>query len=90
MTSAAPLVTIGEVVTVAEADYCYGRGTLRLRITEEPVGHPALEWIELTGLEQWSYGGRWHDGRPRTALVRIAALRGDPPRRAECGEGRGA
>ncbi|MCI4064782.1 hypothetical protein MRQ36_20315 [Micromonospora sp. R77] len=62
---------------MSEADYCYGRGPLRLRITEPPVGldHPALEWITLTGREIRYVGGEPVDGRLRTALVRVAALR---------------
>ena len=52
MTGAAvppPLVAVGDVIAVPEADYCYGRGDLRMRVTgvdagSVPVGE--LEWIE--------------------------------------------
>lgn len=79
----APLVAVGEVVTVAEADYCYGAGPLRLRVTAAPadVDHPGLEWIVLSGREIWYDRGEPRDGRPRTALVRVAALRAARTRR---------
>ncbi|MFC0006127.1 hypothetical protein [Micromonospora siamensis] len=68
---------LGEVVTVPEADYCYGAGPLRLRLTEEPVGldHPRIEWVELTGVELRPDGAEAGGGRTRRALVRVAALR---------------
>ena len=70
-------VTDGEIVTVGEADYCYGVGPLRLRITEPPVDldRPGPEWVELTGREIRYDRGEPVDGRLRTALVRVTALR---------------
>ncbi|MEV0152207.1 hypothetical protein AB0H57_00490 [Micromonospora sp. NPDC050686] len=71
-------------MTVLEADYCYGAGPLRLRVTREPAGldHAQLEWVELTGVELRPGGTEAASGRTRTALVRVAALRrgatGDP------------
>ncbi|MBY8870971.1 hypothetical protein K7640_03825 [Micromonospora sp. PLK6-60] len=68
---------LGQTVTVPEADYCYGVGPLRLRVTREPAGldHPQLEWVELTGVELRPDGTEAAGGRTRTALVRVAALR---------------
>ncbi|SCE64587.1 hypothetical protein [Micromonospora mirobrigensis] len=68
---------LGQVVTVAEADYCYGTGSLRLRLTEEPVGldHPRIERVELIGVELRRDGTEAAGGRTRSALVRVAALR---------------
>ncbi|MEU5939261.1 hypothetical protein ABZ807_08710 [Micromonospora sp. NPDC047548] len=73
----ASLVSVGQVVPIGEADYCYGTGPLRLRITEAPAGvdHPGLEWIELTGVEIRPDGSEARGSQPRTALVRVAALR---------------
>ncbi|TDC41434.1 hypothetical protein [Micromonospora sp. KC213] len=75
-----PLVAVGDLVEIGEADYCYGTGTLRLRITERPAGldRPGLEWVELTGVELWPDGRAARGGEPRTALVRVAALRARP------------
>ncbi|MGK5445264.1 hypothetical protein ACSNN7_26050 [Micromonospora sp. URMC 105] len=72
-----PLVSIGELATIPEADYCYGTGPLRLRVTQAPAGltHPGLEWVELTGVEIRPDSTEARGGRPRTALVRVAALR---------------
>ncbi|GAA2716646.1 hypothetical protein ACFY2R_22605 [Micromonospora olivasterospora] len=79
----APLVSVGDVVTVAEDDYCYGTGPLRLRITRRPAGldHPRLEWVELTGVElrpdgSAACGDQARTAPVRSALVRVAALRG--------------
>ncbi|MEV1285919.1 hypothetical protein [Micromonospora sp. NPDC049679] len=70
----APPVAVGDVIRISEADYCYGRGELHLRVTHVPAGAdlPGLEWINLLGVEL-----RWDgtDGRHRQALIRVAALR---------------
>ncbi|SCG71829.1 hypothetical protein [Micromonospora halophytica] len=73
----APLLTVGDLVEVSEADYCYGTGTLRLQLTDPSAGldHPGLEWIELTGVELRPDGRAARGGEPRTALVLVAALR---------------
>ncbi|MEH0981186.1 hypothetical protein [Micromonospora sp. CPCC 205556] len=72
-----PLLVVGDLVTISEADYCYGTGPLRLRITAEAAGtsHPGLEWVELTGVEIRPDGSEARGGQLRTALVRVAALR---------------
>lgn len=83
-----PLVIVGDIVVVPEADYHYGLGPLRLRVTEEPrnADRPGAEWIELTGREVWYDQGEMRDGRPRTALVRVSALLANPPYRTGSGK----
>lgn len=60
---------------IAEADYCYGVGTLRLRVvhcTADLLQLPELEWVRIVGREI-----RW-DGseadRDREVVVRVSAL----------------
>ncbi|WFE63296.1 hypothetical protein [Micromonospora sp. WMMD714] len=64
---------IGDVVTVAEQHYCYGLGTLTLRIVE--VGrreeHSDGLWIHLRGVEL----GRPSGARQRRVLARLEAIR---------------
>lgn len=77
-----PLVAVGDVIAVPEADYCYGRGDLRMRVTgvdagSVPVGE--LEWVRLLGVPLYERG---NEGREREALVRVNALRRHPPQRA--------
>jgi hypothetical protein len=75
----APLVAVGEVITVPEGDYQLGRGTLRLRVVHVPQlgGDPRYQtWIQLMGVE---VGADGVDGRHRTVLVRVAALEANPP-----------
>lgn len=62
----------GQVIEIGEADYCYGVGTLKLRVTRvAPNQHPGLEWLRVIGTEV-----RWDgkDGDPRDVLVRVSAL----------------
>ena len=68
----------GDIVGIEQADYCYGLGTLTLRVTEIGVDLariPALEWVRLRGIEI-----RWDgtDGNEREVFVRVSALRGQP------------
>ncbi|MBM7083320.1 MULTISPECIES: hypothetical protein [Micromonospora] len=64
---------IGDVVTVAEQHYCYGLGTLTLRIVE--VGrreeHSDGLWIRLRGVELRHPSG----ARQRRVLARLGAIR---------------
>jgi hypothetical protein len=66
-------VRIHDVVRIEERDYCYGVGTLTLRVTERPtVGRQADgDWIVLRGKEV-----RWNgeEGSIREVLVRPSAL----------------
>ena len=69
-----PPVKVGDVLVIDEADYCYGIGPLRLRVTA--IGAPrgqvqGLEWLGVVGVEI-----RWNgaEGGHRSVLVRTAAL----------------
>ncbi len=76
-----PLVKIGDLVEIPEADYCYGVGVLKMRITAmtvTPQEVSRLEWVRLIGVPIYNYG---QEGPEREALVRVAALRQRPPKR---------
>ena len=65
------LIEPGTVVYVAEADYLYGVGDIRLRVEAPVPVHPNLEWVSVHGTRLLS------DGRqtgPVRVLVRVAAL----------------
>lgn len=71
----APLVAVGDEITVPEADYCYGVGGLHMIVThvaERALQLPGLEWVQLRGIDIRPDG---REGHPRYALVRIVALR---------------
>nr|MDT0662330.1 hypothetical protein [Micromonospora sp. DSM 115978] len=76
---------IDALIVLAEADYCYGLGPLRLRLTVTPTAQAlwdSLEWIELTGVEIQPRSGR--EVQRRTVLARtsgIMVIRSAPPRR---------
>jgi hypothetical protein len=78
MSEPVPLVpvSVGDVVRVAEEDYCYGSGELILRVTE--IGSVQLArdgaWINVRGTQLRSDGAQV-DAEPRLALVRLSALR---------------
>ena len=62
----------GVVMNIAESDYLYGSGDIRLRVDAPVPVHPRLEWVSVHGVRLLS------DGRqtgPVTVLVRVAALR---------------
>jgi hypothetical protein len=67
------VVSVGETLRVAEADYTFGLGPLTLRVTavvgiEQYHDEP---WVNLRGIELGP-GGR--EGVERPAQVRVAAL----------------
>jgi len=67
---------VGDVIKVAEPDYCYGLGELHLKITK--IG-PVQEqkdgpWVSLEGLTLRSDGSQT-DTRSRHALVRVRGIR---------------
>jgi len=68
-----PGVRVGDVFRLAEPDYRFGVGTIRLRVTH--VGSTWLidgePWINLRGMELRADGS---DFGMRYALVRVAAL----------------
>lgn len=63
----------GTVLSIAEADYCYGRGTLTLRIEKigaDPRSFSKLEWVRVVGVEiGWDA-----DRERREVMVRVSAL----------------
>jgi hypothetical protein len=68
-----PPVKAGDVVTIDEANYLYGTGTLVLRVTEVGVlrALPDGLWLSVRGVEiRWD--GR--DGAERGVLVRVSAF----------------
>ncbi|MDR7273483.1 hypothetical protein [Catenuloplanes atrovinosus] len=74
----------GDILRIAQTDYCYGNGPLTLRITRlgaDPAAYPALEWLGLTGVELTPDGA---EGDVRHVLVRADVIRGvrvpGPPR----------
>ena len=69
-----PVVNKGDILVIEEADYCYGIGPLRIRVTA--IGAPrgqvrGPEWLGVVGVEI-----RWNgaEGAHRSVLVRTAAL----------------
>jgi hypothetical protein len=73
------LIQVGDIIHIEEADYCYGRGPLTVRVTAIGANltrFPKLEWVRLRGVELRSDGS---DGEQRLVLVRVKALRGEPP-----------
>lgn len=73
-------VKLGDVIRVASPDYCYGAGTLRLRVVEiGKVQYHGMEpWLNLWGFELRADGSQFQS-RTRPALVRLSALRHQPP-----------
>ena len=69
-----PLVRVGDLIRIPEADYRYGVGELHMRIIHVPrsAGIPGLEWVELVGVP---IPHRGREDRPRPVLIRVAALR---------------
>ena len=75
------LVQVGDLVEIPEADYCYGLGVLKMRVTAmtvTPQEVARLEWVRLIGVPIYGHG---QEGAEREALVRVAALRRHPPKR---------
>ena len=69
-------LNVGDVIKVAEPDYCYGVGELRMRITK--IG-PVQEqqdglWVSLEGLTLRPDGSQT-DARGRHALVRVRGVK---------------
>jgi hypothetical protein len=70
---------VGAVVRLGEEHYCYGLGTLHLRLTVAPDVRAVwerLEWVELTGVELRSTG----EGPTRTVLARVTGIQVGRPR----------
>lgn len=64
------------VILLAEADYCYGVGELRLRVERVDRNHPINEngeaWYPVEGVQ---LGGDGRELRRRQATVRASRLR---------------
>ena len=69
--SGAPL-RIGDTVHIPEPDYCYGLGTLTLRITGIGNATQRRDWIQLRGVQ---LDERGREIKEREILARIAAIR---------------
>lgn len=67
-------LTPGVVLVLREADYCYGDGELRLRLTsvgEDLIRVPMLEWVYVAGTRlDWDGG----DAGSCEVLARVSAL----------------
>jgi hypothetical protein len=64
----------GSVLSLGEADYCYGSGTLILRVEElgaDPSSFRRLEWVRIVGREVLATGD---DGARRVVMARVAVL----------------
>ena len=70
------------VYAFAEVDYCYGVGTLTMKVDridwDHPVPYEGDTWLEVQGLVIDRAG---HEGARRTVLVRTGLLPLRPPRR---------
>jgi hypothetical protein len=67
-------VKVGDIVKITEADYCFGLGDLRLRVTAvapDRLGRPEPGWVYLTGFTV-TWNGEEQD--ERNVLVRVKAL----------------
>jgi hypothetical protein len=65
------LIEPGTVLQIAQNDYLYGTGTIRLRVEVSVPAHPRLEWVSVHGVRLLS------DGRETgsvTVVVRVAAI----------------
>lgn len=82
-----PNVELGEVISVPEADYMYGVGTLTLKVTAigDVVRHGGADWVALRGIQLRA--GTTVPGE-RFALVRVTALAARPSASAATPEGR--
>jgi len=63
----------GAVLLLAEQDYCYGTGVLKLRV--ESLGAdlgslPRLEWVRIVGRQIYPDGSE----QPREVMARVSAL----------------
>ena len=67
-------IRVGDIVKIAEADYCYGIGDFVLKVMAIPTGPlpDGIEWIGIRGMELgWNGDARGE----RQVLVRTIALR---------------
>lgn len=62
---------VGDLLHLREPDYCFGTGTLVLRVTAAPVPTRDPEWISVQGIEIGWSGDRLGD---REVTVRAKVL----------------
>jgi len=66
-------IKVGDIIRIAEADYCYGIGDLLLRVTALPPAKTpdGGDWVYITGDElAWNGANKGQ----RQVLVRVSAL----------------
>ncbi len=63
---------IGDTVAIPEPDYCYGLGTLSLRITAIGSATPRRDWIQLRGVQ---LGDDGREIKEREVLARVGGIR---------------
>jgi hypothetical protein len=66
--SAPPPVVAGELLSLAEDEYLYGTGAIRLRVTRVLPSQPTHEWLQVVGNEIFWNGGR--AANERTVSIR--------------------
>ena len=71
MTGPSAPLRVGDTVQIPEPDYCYGLGTLTLRITAIGGG-PRRDWVQLRGVQLGAHG---QEIKEREVLARLAAIR---------------
>lgn len=64
-------VRLGELLSVAEDEYLYGVGAVRLRVSQLPERQKIQGWVEVTGHEIGFEGERRDE---RTLFIREEAL----------------
>jgi hypothetical protein len=63
----------GTLLYIAEADYLYGSGDVRVRVDKRIVVHRAEDWVTVHGTRVWTTG---QEVEQVSILVRVAALAG--------------
>ncbi|MFI5839337.1 hypothetical protein ACIA8K_06420 [Catenuloplanes sp. NPDC051500] len=72
MTGPTTSLRVGDTVHIPEPDYCYGLGTLTLRITAIGSGAPRRDWIQLRGIQLGEDG---REIKEREVLARVGGIR---------------
>ena len=62
---------VGDLLNLAEADYLYGSGALKLRVVRVHDSQPMAGWLQVTGIAILWNGNR---GDERTVFVRQEAF----------------
>lgn len=72
MTGHTTSLRVGDTVLIPEPDYCYGLGTLTLRITAIGTGTPRRDWVQLRGVQ---LGDDGREIKEREVLARLGGIR---------------